>query len=99
MRRTNETLVSLALSLTSSAILRTYNFSGIYAVRMTGLPYVFSHRTIVANISRSAIGFVIWSFMPDANASSRSPVMALAVIAMIGSARNRPSARIARVAA
>ncbi len=56
------------------------------------------HLAMVANMPATFSGLEMWSFMPAASASSRSPAMALAVIAMIGSAAKRGCSRSRRVA-
>ena len=48
----------------------------------------FTHFARVANISSTTIGLAMWSFMPAASTASRSPTIALAVIAITGSVRS-----------
>jgi hypothetical protein len=65
-----------------------------------GPPPDFSgiHRISAASSRLGSIGLVIWSFIPAFRLLSRSPLIAWAVMARIGSLSKRSSARISLVA-
>ncbi|MNG31346.1 hypothetical protein D3C84_1171240 [compost metagenome] len=56
------------------------------------------HLARVANMVSTLIGLAMWSFMPQASTRSRSPLIALAVMAITGNAAKRGCWRISWVA-